>query len=267
MKKKLQTAIENIEEKLAVICLQINHILNLERRHWAIVGGFVRDLIISSYYKVDIPSPDVDIALIGLCPKYKNEDHISAMQENTFGGIKIISSVLGEIDLWTLNSHKSWKCYYISKSKNITKSVNRTGATSKVNGLKRNKYIVLWEKYLRDIDFNANTVLYAYPEKKIIINEKKWLSFLEYQNIEINNTRSPYPYLQPIRALALAKKLSYLTSQNFNISDQLEYSLKEYGRKQDQTINDYIEKKIKYQKWKEQILVSYAKFLKSTHKG
>jgi hypothetical protein len=267
MKKKLQTAIENVEEKLAEICPQINRILNLEKRHWAIVGGFVRDLIISSYYKVDIPSPDVDIALIGRCPEFKKEEHINIMQENTFGGLKIISSVLGEIDLWSLNSHKSWKCYNISKSKNITKSLKRTATTSKITGLNKNKYIVLWEKYLRDIDFNANTVLYAYPEKRIIINEKKLFSFLEYQNIEINNIRSPYPYLQPIRALALAEKLSCLTSQNFRISEQLECSLREYGHKQDQIINDYIKKKIKYKKWSEQIPVLYALFLRNTHKG
>ena len=266
MKKELQTAIENVEDKLAKICPQINHVLNLEGRHWAIVGGFVRDLIISLYFKVDIQSPDVDIALIGRCPEYKKDAHISAMQKNTFGGLKIISSVLGEIDLWTLKSHKNEKFYYISKSRNISKPMKRVAATSKVTGLNKNKYIVLWERYLRNIDFNANMVLYAYPEKRIIINKEKWLSFLEYQNIEINNIRSPYPYLQPIRAWALADKLSYLTSQDFHISCQLKRNLREYGYKQDQIINEYIKKKIKYQKWREQVPASYALFLKSKHK-
>ncbi|MDR0443427.1 MAG: hypothetical protein LBH44_08490 [Treponema sp.] len=267
MKKELQTAIESVEDKLSKVSFQINQVLDLKERQWAIVGGFVRDLIISVYYKVEVPSPDVDIALMGRYPEYKMNEYISAMQKNTFGSLKIISSTLGEIDLWTLKSHINGKYHYISKSKNASKSVKRVGAVSKAACLNRNKNIDTWKKYLRYIDFNANTVLYAYPEKRIIINKEKWLSLLEYQNIEINYTHSPYPYLQPIRALALAVKLSSLTSQNFRISNQLERSLREYSYRQNKTINDYIEKKIKCQKWGEQVPASYSQFLRNVHKG
>jgi hypothetical protein len=254
--KELQLAIESVEERLSEISPRINHALNLKGRHWAIVGGFVRDLIISLYYKIDVPSPDVDIALIGRYPEYKRNNHISVMQKNTFGGLKFISSAFGEIDLWTLKGHKNGKCHNISKPKNISKPVRRTGVASKNIG--SNRSIVLWEKYLRDIDFNINTVLYAYPEKRIIINKEKWLSFLEYQNIEINSNRSPYPHLQPIRAFALAIKLSSLTNQNFRISNQLECSLKEYSFKKNKIIKDYIEKKIESKRWREQVQASYA---------
>jgi hypothetical protein len=262
VKKKLHATIRSVEEKLSEICPQINIILNLKGRHWAIVGGFVRDLIISFYYKVDVPSPDVDIALIGRYPIYRKNDYISAMQENTFGGLKINTSTFGEIDLWTLKGYKNQK-FYISKLRNIPKFKRHTDTTIKVKDF--NKYIVVWEKYLRDIDFNVNTVLYAYPEKRIIINKEKWFSFLEYKNIEINNADSSYLYLQPIRALALADKLSYLTSQDFRISSQLESGLREYSSEQNRTILDYIEKKIKCRKWRDQVQASYANSLGSTH--
>jgi hypothetical protein len=97
---------------------------------------------------------------------------------NSFGGFKMYEPVLGAIDAWTVE----------------------------VSGMVPNS-ISFWQEYLGHVDFGLNAVAFIWPEREVVIHPR-WLEDLEQRKIEKMAIESPRRELQPLRAIALAHKMS-----------------------------------------------------------
>lgn len=182
----MKQAIESAEKQLKYLVPYLNSNIPFVNSEWAIVGGFVRDTLISKFIGAKIISADIDIAVLGKLPKVRLNNEIIEITDNSFGGLKIKTLKYGYIDIWSVNVNQR-------KSNNTS----------------------LWIDYLDHIDFSINSIIFTYPKQKIYMH-KNWFISFKHRLISQLNESSPSPDLQLIRAIALTKTLSLKTGLKFS---------------------------------------------------
>ena len=222
-----------VRGQLQAVCAQAK-LPELFRRFdkWAIVGGAVRDLLLSKrpeQCRLRIDFPDIDIAVDRPVHGAHFESFVTELFEglsvhtNTFGGLKLESEFSGTVDVW------SWE----SKKSRLVK-----GAL-----LRR----------LDRVDFGINAVAFLWPDNELVIHPR-WFTDLEHKVVEKLATRSAKPQLQPIRACALAVKLAKLTNNQFNLGKSIRADLRSLlgdGEIELSVALDYLVEKIVNKRWYE----------------
>jgi hypothetical protein len=197
---------------------------------WAIVGGAVRDLLLSkqpAQCKLRIDFPDIDIAVDRPVFGRHFENFGTELFEglrvhtNSFGGLKLESEFSGTVDVW------SWE----SKKSRLAKSALR--------------------RRLNQVDFGINAVAYLWPDNELIIHPR-WFDDLKGQLVEKLAEQSPKPQFQPTRACALAVKLAKLTHTRFELGKSIRADLRHLlgsGEKDLSIALDYLVEKITNKRW------------------
>jgi len=186
--------------------------------NWAVVGGFVRDSIISNVSRGKISSPDIDVAIIGHLPTLVINKEILDISLNTFGGMKINTRRYGIVDIWKIKG-----------SKNVDPNTQ-------------------WTRYLNEIDFSINSALYAIPEHKFYIH-KEFSKALIDKKVSRLSSKSPKKHLQNIRAFALAQGLSLKTGDTYDVSDPLLRELNKISKLKKRKALKYANKKVFEKRW------------------
>ena len=155
------------------------------RDSWAIVGGAVRDTMLRSDFR--LPRlvelwPDIDVAVSvsvwGLpVVRGRGWSRKRTLALNHFGGVKIETSPLGALDLWT------W-----AKPRGGPYSVDD------------------WFNQLHAIDFGLNAVAFVWPECEVIVHPQ-WEADLGKRQVEKLAPESPQREVQAVRSIALKVKL------------------------------------------------------------
>jgi len=219
----MKRSIRNTENQLKYLIPYINKNISLSRKNWALVGGYVRDSLISSILKRKIDSPDIDIAVLGNFPRIELNNEIIKINKNTFGGLKIYSRKYGEIDLWKVDY-----------------------------GEQKEDIVRIWEDYLYKIDFGINSIIFIYPDQKIMLH-KNWSKWFENRTISKLYELSKYSDIQLIRAFALSVNLSKKTGVEFHtskkIKDELNYFLGLHNKDVYDSIMNYTIEKIRRKRW------------------
>jgi len=193
-------------------------------RSWAIIGGAVRDTLLSP--KIGCSHlfelwPDIDIAVthdVSELPVAagSSNDRSITISPNSFGGLKIREPKLGVIDFWTWTTPKNH------------------GSTAN------------WLEELERVDFGMNAVAFVWPQREVIIH-RRWIQDLRTRRIEKVSPQSPKTSIQVVRAIALKVKLQLLVNQSFglgtNIRQDLQWLVKDAPRAEvTQAIHYMIEK-------------------------
>jgi hypothetical protein len=208
-------------------------------RHWAIVGGAVRDaLLIASNKDTDVYAEwkDIDIALTklprkGLLCRPDRKNSKVNIAKNNFGGLKVYTDELGTMDLWV------WR------------------AENEIAGTKD-----FWFKQLESVDFGINAVAFIWPACEIIIHPQ-WERDLLCSQIEKVADYSPLKVLQPIRAIALAAKMELKLASSFNLGSKAASDLHWLlNLASDTEVNialNYLEEKLLAERWPSYTLVRF----------
>jgi hypothetical protein len=224
----MKQAIESAEKQLKYLVPYLNTNILFANSEWAIVGGFVRDTLISKYLGGNLLSADIDIAVIGDLPKVCLNKEIIGISNNSFGGLKIETVKYGFIDIWSVN-------------KNQNKRTNESQ----------------WMDYLDHIDFSINSIIFTYPYQKIFMH-KRWLNSFKRRLISQLNEASPSPDLQLVRALALSKTLSLKTGLSFSTNtitiNRLQNLLSTGDISSYHTILNYTVDKVIKNRWPDKVL-------------
>lgn len=206
-----------------------------KNRHWAIVGGAVRDTLISIYghnLLPLIPWSDIDIAVIQHTSKVQlecNESKDLIINWNHFGGLKLIHRELGEIDVW------AW------------------------DNIAKNNIFDFWVQKLESVDFGLNAVAFIWPECRII-KHPQWEKDLQKVTVDKLYANSPRRELQPLRALALMEKLSDILDSRVKIRlgqkirDDLKWLIESSNFEQVHETLIYLKRKLETRRWKYSIV-------------
>ncbi len=155
---------------------------------WAIVGGAVRDVLLTEKWDRHTAVPvwqDVDIAVA-----HESQDALIAaftdacshwhVGLNSFAGVKATHPSFGTIDLWV------------------------TGKCSPRQDVERYGY---WMQYLDTVDFGVNAVAFAWPSCDLIVHQR-WVTDVMSNCVEALSKCSPRKEIQPLRAIALCAALT-----------------------------------------------------------
>lgn len=210
---------------------------------WAIFGGVVRDLILAP----EMPRPlllpiwpDVDIALSRPTEALRHaltnvDDNTVQVKRNSYGGLKILERHFGVIDAWT------WQC-----------------------ADEADDMFEFWQQQLESVDFGMNAVAFVWPECRILIHPR-WRADLEERRVERLAPNSPRRELQPVRALALADKLSSRLKCRFSLGTDIREELQWLLSQEDEAVArecvDYLREKIDSGRWRESLLKVLRKSL------
>lgn len=241
MTSKINTILSELDNRLKEIQkifyklstdTALNGILN-ESPCWAIIGGALRDTLLfgditsdlkklaNNWIDLDI-CISVDISKLYSFKKYCNRKEIP-LKKNTFGGTKIISDDLGNIDFWT------W----------VGPGVSRCSLQD-------------WHYRLDLVDFGINGIAFVYPQKQIIVKERL-IEDLNNRVIEKLSFKSPKPHLQPVRAIAIMCRLQTELGEKFNLGESiqkdLEYLVREATEDEVNESLDYLKQKIFVKRW------------------
>ncbi len=166
---------------------------------WAIVGGAVRDALLVGRtqrgFSHVLPWPDMDLAVADGAFSLPDRDcvrghHHFRVQRNSYDGWKA-TAPSWELDIWS-TPHDS-------------------GGTLGEQD---------WEKYLDGIDFALNAVAFIWPQKKVVVHSR-WAHSLRTRSVYRVGSDTPRPHLRPIRATALAAKMSAVTGCRFSVGDDM----------------------------------------------
>lgn len=168
---------------------------------WAIVGGAVRDALLSS--RMETSWPDIDIAVarsLDALPVV-NARRRSALQKyrisyNSYGGLKIASRAVPDVDVW------SW----------TSPGESRTALRH-------------WQQRLELVDFGLNAVAFVWPQAKIIVHPR-WQADLDAEQVEVLADPSSLRGIQVVRSVALATKASKLISKKVELGVQARAELR-----------------------------------------
>lgn len=96
----IDDAIKKANKKVSQVADSIKQELQLKDNDFYLVGGFVRDSVMSSLYgEKDVVSKDFDI-IFPKKPNLQNNPNIIWKKENSFGGIKLGTKNFSEIDIF-----------------------------------------------------------------------------------------------------------------------------------------------------------------------
>ncbi len=197
---------------------------------WAIVGGAVRDVLLARNLNpaaTPLDVADLDIAVDRpLSEQFFRDSKIRAKHElkieyNSFGGMKLQSSLCGVVDVW------SWE----------------TTAADNFREAIRNR--------LDQVDFGINAVAYLWPDDIVIVHPR-WLTDLRGLVVEKLAKHSPHPEFQSVRACAIAAKLSSRTDYQFRLGDAVRGDIRELLWPDSQALEqalDYLTAKIEGKRW------------------
>lgn len=207
MKTLFERINRDFEGRQEAVCRQLQAVCNQAKLpdlfrqfdKWAIVGGAVRDLLLSDQpeqCRLRIDFPDIDVAV----DRPVHGSHFVnlgtdlfegvSVHTNSFGGLKLESDLSGIVDVW------SWE----SKKSKLAKSSLR--------------------RRLDRVDFGINAVAYLWPDNHLVIHPR-WFDDLKNLVVEKLAIHSPKVQLQPIRACALAVKLAKLTHCRFDLGKSI----------------------------------------------
>lgn len=224
----MKHSIRLTESNLVHLVPYINNNILSNRSKWALVGGYVRDTLISNLIDKKIYSPDIDIAVFGKIPELKQNEEIIEINKNTFGGLKVKTRKYGYIDIWSIDN---------IQDNIVEKSV--------------------WENYLDKIDFSINSIVFAYPELKLFLHND-WFNSFNNRLVSKLYQSSPMPDIQLVRAIALTINLSSKTGRIFSTNKEIKKELSRlliYG--DEATYNkliDYASNKISKNRWSQNVL-------------
>ena len=187
--------------------------------------------------------PDIDIAVDrppaeGDFEKDKADYAEISVSRNHYNGFKLESADFGAIDIW------SW-------------------ATSRCDLDE-----VILHRQLAEVDFGVNAVAFLWPQKKIVLHEN-WLEDTEYRRIEKLSRHSLRPAIAPLRAVALAVKMSRVSGQSFHIGRHIRDDLctvvvKDAGAMEE--CLSYMQKKVALGRWPEAVRRRFAGEIKRARK-
>jgi hypothetical protein len=164
------------------------------RRRWAIVGGAVRDALLSAHIEARTlfdPWQDIDVAVGGRTAaplKINHRGHFT-MRRNSFGGLKLQGDKTGTVDIWRWPDGDG-------------------------------KRGVSWIEKLELIDFGLNAVVFLWPEAEIIVHPR-WIKDLKRRTIEKLSDASIDTGVQVVRAIALKVKLELLSGESFQLGERI----------------------------------------------
>jgi hypothetical protein len=223
---------KHVQLTLTDICRTLNLSDVLGRTSaWAIVGGVVRDCLLSRdpYTRILFSSwPDVDVAVavddFDIKKRLSNvEDMEFSVKLNKFGGWKVKNERIGELDIWKIKLSREHR-----------------GSLDD------------WLRYLDNVDFAINAVAFTWPECQVVIHHR-WCESLKKQKINILSPHSTKKHLQPIRGIALAVKLEEVTKLKFKLGREVVSDLVRVLTTEDENIIyeslNYIQNKISSGRW------------------
>lgn len=186
----------------AVVGLSLPSIIG-EGKEWAIVGGVVRDCLLSEHLFADMLCrswPDVDIAVVATDSEWSGvacSSHSCSLRvtRNRFGGLKLRGEHVGEIDLWPV----------------MPKKTELSGTD-------------LWLDYLGTVDFGLNAVAFTWPQCKVLVHHR-WKRDLSLRAVESLAGQQSCRHLEPLRAVALAVKAGQSTGAFFALHDDIRANL------------------------------------------
>lgn len=211
-----------------------------EDASWAVVGGCLRDWIISGHRPHTVPMlvpwPDVDVAVgstgFSLSERAKRLQRMRMdITRNSYGGWKAEGHGV-EIDVWRLpRAHRGTLDLHA------------------------------WDAYLETIDFTLNAVAFVWPQKEVVMHED-WETSLERRQVEKLSPCSPRPELLPIRAVALSTKLSQFTPCSFSLCSQLKEDLRVLASRTNHQrfmqAMHYLRRKIESNRWDSLVLDNFV---------
>lgn len=204
-----------------------------ERTNFAIVGGAVRDVLLSENIRnrqLCFSWNDIDIALV---EDFSNHSNIAA-SKNAFGGHKLHDSSIGALDIWT------WA----------------EPGSSKV-ALKD------WLARLENVDFGLNAVAFVWPQAKILFHQR-WIEDLQSLKIERLSSNVPNSSLQPVRAIALASKMEKKFKSRVRLGEGVKAQLK--WLVQDASASDieeglsYLKNKVDCNRWSYETMLLFFEY-------
>ena len=240
-----QNRVNEVQEAFRFICDCFEIDMLLEGSPcWAVVGGAVRDLLLSDNILLDIDSlqktwVDLDICIpvdasnVFRLFNSKSENSYSC-EKNTFGGLKIHDDDIGNIDIWTWEGPGSTHC---SQSD--------------------------WIERLKLVDFGINEIAFAHPQLEIITSgaQKRDLSL---RRIEKCSLKLPKPHIQPVRALYLKLKLSQICQDDFYLGelilDDLKWLLNDSSEAIMEEVLMYLDYKVGSNRWPKEVLKEFYSF-------
>lgn len=196
--KQLPKRREVVQRCFSRLCteLRLESLLGTDSR-WAIVGGAVRDMLLSSHIDNEMfwgPWKDLDVAInSSSCVLAKGGMGTGRIRvtRNSFGGWKLELPQQESADAWLIGEHVPEL---------------HPGAN--------------WYLYLAHFDFGPNAVAFVWPEQEVVIH-RAWLAQVRGAIVERMARSLPRPAVQPVRAVALAVHLEALTGYRFRFGDRI----------------------------------------------
>lgn len=217
-----------------------------EDAHWAIVGGAVRDYLLSTdpckQSQCLAPSwgywPDIDIAVAN--SPCDGADIIAAATKrrlsvsmNSYGGWKLQGDQYGTVDVWLIS---------------LGDLVDRS--------------IAEWQDHLNLIDFGLNAAAFVWPQREVVVNQQ----FLEDLAARTIRPLAQLPLrreLYAIRAIALAAKMRRLVAASFeldpSITENLQCLTSSRKSSEIEIALDYLKEKITTGRWHNYVLHAFVK--------
>lgn len=201
---------------------------------WAIVGGLVRDAVLSDNPSSQYFWPmwhDIDIAILSGDPSFPwnpNSKSISSIHRNTFGGWKIFTDKFGTLDVWQAESKTSSP-----------------------------------EQLLESIDFGLNAIAFVWPTRQLHIHPR-WLEDFVKTRVEKLAANSPRKELQPIRATALAVKLERRLGVKFSMGPLIRHDfdwLKSVSHRTELRVSlDYLRERVEAGRWPKETINRFCEY-------
>lgn len=215
--------------------------------YWAIVGGVVRDALLTNSTKDSEffnEWEDIDIALTkfprkGLLTRLDRKSPGVRITKNHFGGLKVHIRELGQMDLWV------WK---------------------DINGLANKRDF--WFEQLESVDFGINAVAFTWPTCDIIIHPQ-WKRDIVQSKIEKLAQESPLKQLQPIRAVALAAKMELKLHIPFELGARAKNDLYQFLYDTSEAERcyalKYLEEKLRSERWPSHTVTRFLQICYKDH--
>ena len=219
----VKSSIDNlVADKIRPIAKGISEKLQLDGYRIAIVGGFVRDHMLSHLFNKDIIPADIDLLL---------DDAISGKQLRKIPGVRMIEEGsycdhkfyldgFGMCDIWS-------------------------------------SYTPDVESVLRSFDFNCNAVGYSYSENKIIMLPD-FFGFLESQTLSIIN--ATWEEI-PRRGLKLQAKLSEQLGTRILLDNEAIRVIKNISERERAELLEYMNHKANSDRIFQTALAEYNKII------
>ena len=226
--QSIENAISGAKDEMSGIAERVAHDLKIQNdKDWFIVGGAVRDAVIDKLVGQKNKSKDIDIILSENLDLVNNSN-IVWKKENSFGGIKVQTLSVSEIDIF--NQKMFEPAYFIANN----------------------------------FDFNCNSLYYSCRDKQIHVSAF-FYDFISRKTIEMlnchyakNQVYGIYPdYAIVARALKFQVLFYERYNMNVKLSDNIWYMLMSMDKSAEYDMFQYIKQKVKDNNTVMQIMKKY----------